>query len=98
MIMPSAVSTAATTRSITRNGSTTMKPIWKAVLSSLVRKAGASAASGTLSTRLGSMLLSFSVNRLRSSARVCRSMKTFSGDAAFSAAALKLSVPARYGW
>src|SRR5574340_1530853 len=95
MIMPSAVSTAATTRSITRKGSTTMKPIWNAVFNSLVRKAGASAASGTLSTALGSMRLSSAVNRPRSSARVCRSMKLFSGVAAFSAASLRFIVPAR---
>jgi hypothetical protein len=40
IIMPRLISTDETTRSITRNGRNSMKPIWNAVLSSLVTKAG----------------------------------------------------------
>src|SRR5690606_10120460 len=40
IIIPMAMSTLATTRSITRKGMKIMKPIWKAVLSSEVTKAG----------------------------------------------------------
>lgn len=36
IIIPSAISTLATTKSIIRNGINTVKPIWKAVFNSLV--------------------------------------------------------------
>ena len=40
IIMPKAISTAATTRSMMRNGRKMRNPIWNAVFSSLVTKAG----------------------------------------------------------
>ncbi len=47
IIMPIDISTLATTMSMIRNGMKTMKPIWNAVFSSLVTKAGISTCSGT---------------------------------------------------
>ena len=45
--MPIDISTLATTRSMITNGMNSRKPIWNAVLSSLVRNAGARMVSGT---------------------------------------------------
>jgi len=47
IIMPIDMSTLATTRSMITNGMNSRKPIWKAVLSSLVMNAGARIVSGT---------------------------------------------------
>ena len=47
--MPIDISTLATTRSMTTKGMKMRKPIWKAVFSSLVTKAGTSRRSGTSS-------------------------------------------------
>ena len=49
IIMPIDISTLATTRSMIRNGMKIRKPIWNAVFSSLVMKAGTSTVSGTSS-------------------------------------------------
>src|SRR5258708_26823285 len=49
IIMPIDISTLATTRSITKNGMKIMKPIWKAVFSSLVMKVGTKTDNGTSS-------------------------------------------------
>ncbi|MNN81775.1 hypothetical protein D3C81_1986350 [compost metagenome] len=46
IIIPMAMSTLATTRSMIRNGMKIMKPIWKAVFSSDVTKAGTRMVSG----------------------------------------------------
>ncbi|MNR44937.1 hypothetical protein D3C85_1637420 [compost metagenome] len=46
IIIPMAISTLATTRSIIRNGMKIMKPIWNAVFSSEVTKAGTRMVSG----------------------------------------------------
>ena len=51
--MPSAVSTVATTRSMTRNGSSTASPISKAVCSSETMNAGTAMRSGTSSALAG---------------------------------------------
>src|SRR5664279_1827457 len=75
IIMPIDISTLATTMSIIRKGMKMMKPIWKAVFSSLVTKAG-------ISTRIGTSLADSSfgtlakrANRPISASRVCLSMK-----------------------
>jgi hypothetical protein len=49
IIMPIDISTLATTRSMITNGMNSRKPIWNAVLSSLVTKAGTRIDSGTSS-------------------------------------------------
>src|SRR3984893_2655087 len=49
IIMPIDISTLATTRSMTRKGMNTMKPIWNAVFNSLVMKVGIKTLSGTSS-------------------------------------------------
>ena len=49
IIMPIDISVLATTRSMITNGMNSRNPIWNAVLSSLVRNAGARIVSGTSS-------------------------------------------------
>jgi hypothetical protein len=49
IIIPIDIKTAATTRSMTRNGTNNKNPIWKAVFSSLVKNDGSKTNSGTSS-------------------------------------------------
>ena len=71
IIMPIDISTLATTMSMIRNGMKIMKPIWNAVFSSLVTKAGMSTRSGTSSAALSARLAARAcVNSARSGSRV----------------------------
>ncbi|MCY1251359.1 hypothetical protein D9M72_651130 [compost metagenome] len=88
--MPIAISTLATTRSMIRNGMKMVKPIWNAVFSSLVTKAGTRMLSGTSSGPCISGALAICANMARSFSRVWRSMKALSGSAALAAAASRL--------
>src|SRR6202030_1970176 len=74
IIMPIDISTLATTRSITRNGMNTMKPIWNAVFSSLVMNVGTNTESGTSSALANCALPESLENSCRSFSRVCASM------------------------
>ena len=49
IIMPIDISTAATTKSMTKKGTNSKKPIWNAVLSSLVKNEGSNTNNGTSS-------------------------------------------------
>ncbi|MDT4873501.1 hypothetical protein FQZ97_1087500 [compost metagenome] len=86
IIMPSAIRTLAITRSMIRNGMKMVKPIWKAVFSSLVMNAGTRMRMGTC---VGSSMAG-SLARLaksdRSFSRVWCSMKVRKGEAARSTA------------
>src|SRR5690606_22502637 len=86
IIMPSDISTLATSRSMITKGMNSMKPIWKAVLSSLVTNAGISTRSGIASVDSTSSMPARSRNIATSFSRVCRSMKPRSGCAARSMA------------
>ncbi len=81
--MPIAISTLDTTRSMIRNGMKIMKPIWNAVFSSDVTKAGTRMVSGVASGLPMSVRLDRRTNSSRSEVRVCASMNAFSGTSAF---------------
>ncbi|MNL23809.1 hypothetical protein D3C87_1452140 [compost metagenome] len=88
--MPMAISTLATTRSMIRNGMKMVKPIWNAVFSSLVTKAGTSTENGTSSGPFISGVLAIWANIARSFSRVWRSMNWRIGTAAREAAVSRL--------
>jgi hypothetical protein len=94
IIMPRLISTDETTRSMTRNGRNSMKPIWNAVLSSLVTKAGSRIEKGTsaLLANLGAPAMS--ANMIRSCSRVWRIMKAWNSPPAVAIACSALIVPA----
>ena len=75
IIMPRLSSTLATTRSITRNGRKIMNPIWNAVSSSDVTKAGSRIEKGTSEGLAKVPPPAMSVNIIRFASRVCSSMK-----------------------
>src|SRR5258708_2814000 len=79
IIMPIDISTLATTRSITKNGMKIMKPIWKAVFSSLVMKVGTKTDNGTSSALANCGLPESLEKSCRSFSRVCASMNFFKG-------------------
>ena len=80
IIIPMAMSTLATTRSMIRNGMKITKPIWKAVLSSLVMNAATSTGSGTPAAVSGAGSPRMSRKSLMSCSRVWASMKPLSGS------------------
>ena len=90
IIMPSDISTLATTMSITRNGMKIMKPIWNAVLSSLVTKAGTMTRNGAFSAVTSAGSLASLANSSKSDWRVCLSMKARMGASPRSSACSKL--------
>ena len=98
IIMPIDISTLATTMSMMRKGMKTMKPIWKAVFSSEVTKAGMRMRMGRSSGLSTLAALPMRENRLRSAVRVCFSMKSFSGTAPRSSASLKPILFSDIGW
>ncbi len=61
--MPKDISTLATTMSITRKGMKIRKPIWNAVLSSLVTKAGITTRMGAASILVAGSSLASLTNR-----------------------------------
>ena len=74
--MPRLVKTLATMMSMTRKGTKIRKPIWNALFSSLVTKAGTSTLNGTSADLTdGSILPSFA-NSITSAWRVCFSMNS----------------------
>src|SRR5690606_34185325 len=77
IIMPRLISTLETTRSITRNGRNSMKPIWNAVLSSLVTKAGSRIENGTSASEANFGASAMSANIARSVSRVWRIMNAW---------------------
>jgi len=79
IIMPMDISTLATTRSMMRKGMKMVKPIWKAVFSSLMTKEGSRMRSGTSSGPCISGTLASRAKRARSLSRVCLSMKVLKG-------------------
>src|SRR5882757_181943 len=97
IIMPIDISTLATTRSITRKGMNTMKPIWNAVFSSLVMKVGNNTVSGTSAALAYCDLPDNFVNSCRSVSRVCASMNFLSGPTVRSIATSPASCPSMYG-
>ncbi len=81
IIMPIDISVEATTMSIIRNGRKIRKPIWNAVLSSLMMNAGIRTYVG-MSARVFGLLrrcASFT-NSARSFVRVCLNMNSRSGS------------------
>ena len=68
--MPSDMRTEETTMSITRNGRNSMKPIWNAVFSSLVTKAGSRIENGTSALVWNFGALAMLANIIRSRSRV----------------------------
>ncbi|MNP19726.1 hypothetical protein D3C76_1122670 [compost metagenome] len=97
IIMPIAISTLDTTRSMIRNGMKIMKPIWNAVFSSEVTKAGTSMVSGVASALAMSVRLDRRTNSSRSDCRVCASMNPFSGTSARLSASCAGICSLRYG-
>src|ERR1700722_13017530 len=79
IIMPIDISTLATTRSMTRKGMNTMKPIWNAVFNSLVMKVGIKTLSGTSSALANCVFPESLVNSCKTFSRVCASMNFLSG-------------------
>ena len=79
IIMPSAISTLATTRSMIRKGIKMVKPIWKAVFNSLVTKAGSSTRNGRSSGPAMGPTSASRANRAMSGSRVCASMNSRNG-------------------
>src|SRR6202021_494154 len=79
IIMPIDISPLATTRSMTRKGMNTMKPIWNAVFNSLVMKVGIKTLSGTSSALANCVFPESLVNSCKSFSRVCASMNFLSG-------------------
>src|SRR5579863_1936364 len=97
IIMPMDINTLATTRSMTRKGMNTMKPIWNAVFSSLVMKVGINTDSGTSSGEANCGLPDSFENSCRSFSRVCASMNFLSGCTVRSRATSPANWPSRYG-
>src|SRR5690606_16001604 len=97
IIIPMAIRILATTRSMIRNGMKIMKPIWKAVFSSEVTKAGTRMVSGVSAGVAMSVRLDSRTNRSRSLSRVCASMKSLSGTSARLMASLAAICSFRYG-
>ena len=85
IIMPMDMSTEATTRSMIRKGMNSRKPIWKAVLSSEVTKAGTRTVKGTSSGVWYSADLPMRANMAMSASRVWPSMNWRRGALARSA-------------
>src|SRR4051812_49509909 len=81
IIMPSAIKVEATTRSMMRKGRKIRKPIWNAVLSSLVTKAGSRIEKGTSAGLANGCAWARSANNLRSDWRGWGGLKT-GGDGA----------------
>src|SRR5205823_13771209 len=79
IIMPIDMSTLETTMSITRKGTMIRKPIWKAVLSSLIMKAGIKAYVGTSACVLGCGRPPTWRNSARSRSRTCLNMNSRRG-------------------
>ena len=79
--MPMLISTLATTRSMTRNGTNSRKPISKARFSSEIMKAGVTTRSGVSRACLGFSILDRRTNRARSSWLTWLSMNFFTGAA-----------------
>ena len=79
MNIPSASNMFATTRSRTINGTKTMKPISKAVLSSLRIYAGATSQIERSSADFGGVLYFNSTKNAKSFSRVCLSINSFNG-------------------
>ncbi|KAF1051252.1 MAG: hypothetical protein GAK34_01587 [Delftia tsuruhatensis] len=77
--------------SMTRKGMKIMKPIWNAVFSSLVTKAGTSTRSGAVSAVTPASSLARRANSAKSDWRVCLSMKSRMGASAFSMACSKVA-------
>ena len=86
IIMPMDMSTLATTRSMITNGMNSRKPIWNAVLSSLVMKAGTRMFSGTSSRFAKPLPPEMRTKVAMSDSRVCSSMNPLSGTTARSSA------------
>ncbi|MCY1562374.1 hypothetical protein D9M68_997550 [compost metagenome] len=78
-----------------RKGMKIMKPIWNAVFSSEVTKAGTRMVSGAASGLGMSVRLDRRMNRSRSLERVCASMKFLIGTSAFATASWALSCSLR---
>ena len=95
IIMPSAISADATIRSMIRKGRKIRKPIWNAVFSSLVTKAGSRIEKGTSAgfSILGA--LAILANSARSALRVCLIMKPWSAvpDTSMASSRLICSLP-----
>jgi hypothetical protein len=85
IIMPMLMSTVATTMSIRMKGTKMRKPIWKAVRSSLMMKAGMTTRNGMASGVVGG-IFDNSTNNSTSLGRVCRSMNDRMGLEAASSA------------
>ena len=79
IIMPIDIRIEATTMSMMRNGTNTMKPISKARRSSLIMNAGRRTRSDTGSRLVGGASCAMSRNSARSSSRTCRAMKERNG-------------------
>ncbi len=77
--MPMLISTLATTRSMTRNGTNSRNPIWNARFSSEIMKAGVTMRMGVSIALAGTGILESLMNRPRSSRPTCESMKVFTG-------------------
>ncbi|TLD45676.1 MAG: hypothetical protein FAZ92_02084 [Accumulibacter sp.] len=88
--MPIDISTLATTMSTIRKGMKMTKPIWNAVFSSLVTKAGISRRIGISAVDAKPGLRLMRTKSAISDSRVCLSMNSRSGTALRSTAALKL--------
>src|SRR5205807_935807 len=76
IIMPIDIRVELTTRSMTRNGRKIRKPIWNAVFSSLMMKAGIRVQVGTSARVLGRLRCARSTKSARSLSRVWRNMKS----------------------
>ncbi len=74
--MPRLISTLATTMSMIRNGMKIRKPIWNALFSSLVTKAGTSTLKGTSAVFTAGSSLARRANSITSDWRVCLSMNS----------------------
>ena len=90
MIIPMLIRVELTTRSMTRKGRKIRKPIWKAVFSSLVMKAGIRTQVGTSARVFGCSRLARPTNSESSSSSVCLNMNSRSGSSARSSATLSL--------
>jgi hypothetical protein len=89
IIMPRLISTLATIMSMIRKGMKIRKPIWNALLSSLVTKAGTSTRSGTSAPFTSAGSLASFANSCTSLWRVCLSMKPRSGPSPRLSASVK---------
>ena len=95
IIMPIDISAAETTRSMTRNGTKTTKPMMNAARSSDSTNAGISVSSGVSSRFSGLGRSAARVTSARSSARVWSSMNSRSGSTPSSNACCWVTSPAR---